>query len=313
MTSHVTPAAESDLDLHRTPASLWRLPDLHIPTAMLESNSGCGSSVDPHDLHGGDTILYVGVGGGLEALQFAYFTRRRGSVIVVDPAAAMRERASANFAEAARLNPWFDPAYITLLDGNALCLPVDDNRVTVLAQNGLSNGFTRANLVQALEEVTRVLMPGGLFCTSDPLTPVPLPDELKTDELLRARRVAGCQTFDAHIKVLTDAGFGRVEVRSRTPYRYLDPTEYPALAAPVMLESVEVAAYQVSEGPYGPEVFTGRMAVYAGPDPSQNDGHGHMLRRGVPLAVSDAAAEHLAKMPGVVVTDPTYHYRGGFG
>src|SRR5262245_64735627 len=114
--------AQGDLCCTRSP--LWPLPGLHVPRVMLAMNYGCGSTVDPRDLRGDDTVLYVGVGGGLEALQFAYFTRRPGGVVAVDPVAAMRAQARANFAEAARLNPWFRPEFITLLDGNALALPV---------------------------------------------------------------------------------------------------------------------------------------------------------------------------------------------
>jgi epoxyqueuosine reductase QueG len=55
-------------------------PDAMWPAAktaiMLAMNYGCGSTIDPRDLRADDTILYVGVGGGLEALQFAYFARR---------------------------------------------------------------------------------------------------------------------------------------------------------------------------------------------------------------------------------------------
>ena len=86
-------ARNPDAGLCCVAAPAWRLPDLTIPQAMLEMNYGCGSTVEPRDLRGNDTVLYVGVGGGLEALQFAYFTRRPGGVIAVDPVADMRERA----------------------------------------------------------------------------------------------------------------------------------------------------------------------------------------------------------------------------
>src|SRR5262245_32603986 len=117
-------AAAPQADLCCTRSPVWHLPGLQVPRVMLEMNYGCGSTVDPRDRRGDDTALYVGVGGGLEALQFAYFTRQPGGVVAVDPVAAMRAQARANFAEAARLNPWFRPEFITLLDGNALALPV---------------------------------------------------------------------------------------------------------------------------------------------------------------------------------------------
>jgi SAM-dependent methyltransferase len=304
-------ARQPDASLCCTASPLWRFPDLHVPRAMQEMNYGCGATVDPRDVGADDMVLYVGVGGGLEALQFAYLTRRPGGVVAVDPVTAMRERARANFAEAARVNPWFQPEFVTLLDGSALELPVAPGTVTVAAQNCLFNVFTADHLGRALAEVVRVLKPGGKFCTSDPITPVPLPAALAADATLRARCISGCQMLEAYLEALTAAGLGRVEVRSRSPYRYLSPIEYPTLAAPVMLESVEVVAYKVPAGEDGPQVFTGRTATYAGAAETFDDGRGHVLRRGIPAAVSDVAAERLRRHPDVVVTPPTYHVKAG--
>jgi ubiquinone/menaquinone biosynthesis C-methylase UbiE len=300
---------ESELCCSRSP--LWHLPDLNVPPAMLEMNYGCGATVDPRDLRGSDTVLYVGVGGGLEALQFAYFTRRPGGVIAVDPVAEMRARARAHFAEAARLNSWFRPEFVSLLDGNALALPIADGSVTVAAQNCLFNVFTSDDLDKALAEVVRVLKPGGLFSTSDPITPEPLPQSLTANEQLRARCLSGCQTLGDYLTAITAAGFGRIEVRSRSPYRCLSPNEYPELRAAVMLESIEVAAFKVPNSPDGPAIFSGRTAAYTGPELRWNDGAGHVLQRGHPVAVSDAAAARLARHPHIVLTEATYHCKGG--
>lgn len=304
-------ARAPDANLCCTESPVWRLPDLHVPPIMLAMNYGCGSTVNPRDLRPGATVLYVGVGGGLEALQFAYFTRRPGGVIAVDPVADMRDRARVNLIEAARLNPWFRPEFVTILDGSAHALPVADGSVSVLAQNCLFNVFTSDDLDRALAEVVRVLELGGLFSTSDPITPTPLPAALAANEHLRARCISGCMTFADYLAALTNAGFGRVEIRGRFPYRYLHPAEYPELAQPVLLESIEAAAFKVPDGHDGPAVFTGRTATYAGPEETFNDGCGHALRRGIPSGVSDAAATRLARMKDVVVTGPTWHYRGG--
>jgi ubiquinone/menaquinone biosynthesis C-methylase UbiE len=290
---------------------VWHLPDLVIPRSMLEMNYGCGSTVDPRDLRGDDTILYVGVGGGLEALQFAYFTRRPGSVLAVDPVAEMRQKATANFSEAARLNGWFRPEFVTLIDGTALKLPLPNNTATIAAQNCLFNVFTADDLERALAEVVRVLKPGGMFATSDPITPVALPASLTGDARLRARCISGCQTLEAYLAALTSAGFGRVDVRARFPYRYLSPREYPELTEGVMLESVEVAAYKVPDGPDGPMIFTGRTATYVGPEEMFDDGHGNILQCGTPVEISDAAAERLSRVANLVVTAPTYNAKGG--
>ena len=193
---------------------VWNLPDLQVPPIMFEMNYGCGSTVNPRELRPSDTILYVGVGGGLEALQFAYFTRRPGGVIAVDPVAAMRDQARANFLEATRLNPWFRPEFVQILDGNALKLPATSGSVSVVAQNCLFNVFMQADLEQALAEVMRVLKVGGFFATSDPITPTSLPAAFRADVEARARCLSGCQTFDEYIATLVSAGFGRVDVRA---------------------------------------------------------------------------------------------------
>jgi SAM-dependent methyltransferase len=305
-------AAESpDAGLCCTPGRGWHLPNLVVPPIMHEMNYGCGSTVDPRDLRPDDTILYVGVGGGLEALQFAYFARRPGGVIAVDPVAAMRERARANFIEAARLNPWFRPEFVELHDGNALALPLPDNHVDVAAQNCLFNVFHADNLLCALGEVLRVLRPGGFLAMSDPITPVPLPAAFRADEVARARCLSGCLTIDVYLAALGLAGFGRIEVRARFPYRLVTPAEYPSLDRPVLLESIEVVAYKVPDGPDGPAIFTGRTAVYGGPNETFDDGRGNVLRRGIPMPVSDAAARRLADSPAIMITPPTYHARGG--
>jgi len=307
-----TRAAEApDAKLCCTRSPVWSLPGLHIPRVMLEMNYSCGSTVDPRDLVEGDTVLYVGVGGGLEALQFAYCTRRKGGVIAVDPVGPMREKAIANFAEAARLNAWFDPEFVRVLDGSALDLPVPSSSVSVVAQNCLFNVFMQDGLQRALGEVFRVLRGGGFFATSDPITPGPLPEAFRSDPIARARCLSGCQTFDEYVGALAGAGFGHIEVRSRLPYRVVTPHEFPVLPAPVLLESVEAVAYKVPSGDDGPAVFTGRSAIYTGPEETFDDGQGHILSAGIPVPISEAAAIRLAAFADVLVTPPTYQARGG--
>ena len=319
MGSYLETVAEVYADAARNPdpglcctnAPAWRLPDLRIPEAMQRLNYGCGSVVDPRDLRPDDTVLYVGVGGGLEALQFAYWTRRPGGVLAIDPVADMRAQAARNLEEAARLNPWFRPEFVTLLDGSALALPVPTKSVSVAAQNCLFNIFTPDDLRQALDEIVRVLKPGGFFATSDPITPVPLPEAFRADEIARARCLSGCQTLEDYLAVFADAGFGRIEVRAKFPYRYLTPAEYPALERDILLESVEVVAFKVPPAEEGAAIFTGRTATYTGPDEAFEDASGNRLPCGMPVAVSDAAAARLARVPAVYLTPATFHHRGG--
>jgi tRNA A58 N-methylase Trm61 len=109
-----------------------QLPGLHIPEIMYEMNYGCGSTVHPAELTNNPTVLYIGVGGGLEALQFAYFSRRVGGVIAIDPVGDMRSAAIRNLKLAAESNPWFDPSFVDIRSGDAFNLPVPDESMLSL-------------------------------------------------------------------------------------------------------------------------------------------------------------------------------------
>ncbi len=295
-----------------TTTPTWKLPDLAVPPAMIEMNYGCGSTVSPQDLDSGLDVLYVGVGAGLEALQFAYFTRHPGGVVAVDRVPEMLDLARRNFDEAAQLNHWFDPSFIELRPGDALQLPVDDASIDVAAQNCLFNIFTDDDLVAALAEMRRVLKPGGRLVLSDPVAPTLLPPHLQRDDRLRAMCLSGAQTYDRYIDLIVAAGFGTIEVRSRRPYRILDRQRY-GLDANIVLESVEVAAIADAVAADGPCVFTGRTATWVGAAESFDDGAGHVLLRDLPAQVCDKTATNLERLgdPQIVVTASTFHYNGG--
>jgi len=303
-------ARQPDAGLCCLPNAVWRLPGLHYPQRMLEMNYGCGSTVDPREVREEDTVLYVGVGGGLELLQFAYLIRRPGGVIGVDPVAEMRQAALENLRLAELLNPWFRLEFVDIREGNALALPLTDSSVSVAAQNCLFNVFRESELRQALAEIVRVLRPQGRFFTSDPITPVPLPASLTEDDRLRARCISGCTTLERYLELLGEAGFGRIEVRARFPYRVLTPAEFPQLQEPVLLESVEIVAHKCAREADGPAVFVGETVTYIGSEPAWRDPvSGTCLPRGVPMPVSRNAARRLKQFPFIAYTPPTWHAR----
>ena len=195
------------------------LPGLNIPDIMHEMNYGCGTTVHFGDIKPQETVLYVGVGGGLEALQFAYFTRRPASVVAVDRIPEMLIRAHENFKLAATMNTWFNPDFIKLIAGDALSLPVDSDSVDVAAQNCLFNIFKKNDLTRALAEMHRVLKPGGRLYISDPIAANPIPEHLRNDERLRAMCLSGALSYEDYLAKIIGAGFGTIEIRARRPYR----------------------------------------------------------------------------------------------
>ncbi|MDA0710776.1 MAG: arsenosugar biosynthesis arsenite methyltransferase ArsM [bacterium] len=288
------------------------LPGLVVPEEMTAMNYGCGTTVNVRDLKSDMNILYVGVGGGLEALQFAYFTRRPGSVVAVDSVPEMLERARENFEIAAKVNDWFDPSFVTLLEGNALDLPVPDRSIDLAAQNCLFNIFLAQDLRKALSEIRRTLRPGGALVLSDPISDQPIPEVLRQDDRLRAMCLSGALSLDDYISAITETGFGTMEIRGRRPYRLLDSRRY-GLAEDILLESVELAAFNDPVPDDGPCVFTGRMVIYTGDEAYFDDGKGHIVIPDVPLAVCDKTGRNFENLErdDMHVTASTYHYAGG--
>jgi SAM-dependent methyltransferase len=295
-----------------TSTPVWQLPDLTIPKKMLAMNYGCGSTVNPRDLANRPTILYVGIGGGMELLQFAYFSRRQGGVIGLDVVDEMLAACRENLQEAELQNPWFKSSFVDLRKGDALDLPIANAAVDVAAQNCLFNIFHERDLERALSEMYRVLKPHGRLMLSDPVCESPMPEHLKNNERLRALCLTGAMSLDDYIKRLTGVGFGTVEVRAKRPYRVLSPRHYPTDKL-IFVESVEICAIKDPMPADGPCVFTGKTAIYFGDSDYFDDNKGHFMTRNQPLAVCDKTASALASLgrDDIYICGSTYFYDGG--
>ena len=291
---------------------IWELPGLKIPRIMQEMNYGCGSTVHARDLSNQPKILYVGVGGGMELLQFAYFSRQKSGVIGVDVVDEMLEASKKNFLEAQIQNDWFDPSFIDLRKGDALNLPVDDHSVDVAAQNCLFNIFKEEDLKAAIAEMYRVLKPHGRLVMSDPTCEQPISAELRNDERLRALCLSGSLPVMEYVKMLTNAGFGTIEIRARKPYRILDSKHYQTNEL-IYIESIEVAAIKDPMPHDGPCIFTGKAAIYFGEESYFDDGKGHTLLQNQPLAICDKTANALEILgrDDIYISASTFHYDGG--
>jgi len=305
-------ALTPDVGLCCSTNPIWELPGLKIPKIMQEMNYGCGSTVHARDLSNNPKMLYVGVGGGMELLQFSYFNRVKGGVIGIDMVDEMLEASRKNFLEAETLNPWFKSDFVTLKKGDALNLPVEENTVDVAAQNCLFNIFKAEDLKKAIEEMYRVLKPHGKLVMSDPTCEQPMNDELRNDDRLRALCLSGSLPIAKYIKALTDAGFGTIEIRARKPYRILDPKNYPTKEL-IFIESIEVAAIKDPMPEDGPCIFTGKAAIYYGDQNFFDDKLGHILLKNQPLAICDKTAAALESLgrDDIYISKSTFHYDGG--
>jgi len=305
-------ALTPDVGLCCTTNPIWELPGLRIPKIMQEINYGCGSTVHARDLTNNPKMLYVGVGGGMELLQFSYFNRKKNGVIGIDVVDEMLEASRKNFKEAEAQNPWFKSEFVDLKKGDALNLPVPDNSIDVAAQNCLFNIFKTDDLKKAIAEMYRVLKPHGKLVMSDPTCEQPMNDTLRNDDRLRALCLSGSLPISEYVKMLTDAGFGTIEIRARKPYRILAPNHYPTEEL-IYIESIEVAAIKDPMPADGPCIFTGKAAIYYGDQDFFDDNAGHVLVQNQPLAICDKTAGDLAKLNRnhIYISESTFHYDGG--
>jgi len=244
-------------------------------------------------------------------LQFSYFSRQKGGVIGIDAVPEMLEASRQNFKVAEEENDWFKSDFVELRHGDALNLPIEDESVDVAAQNCLFNIFKMEDLKKAVAEMYRVLKPHGRLVMSDPICEQPMNDTLRNDDRLRALCLSGSIPLKDYIKVLTEAGFGTIEIRGRRSYRVLTPNHYPTDEL-IYIESIEVAAIKDPMPEDGPCVFTGKTAIYYGDKEYFDDKKGHVLTQNMPLAVCDKTAAALgAANDEIHISESTWHYNGG--
>jgi ubiquinone/menaquinone biosynthesis C-methylase UbiE len=304
-------ALSPDVGLCCTTNPVWQFPGLTIPDIMLEMNYGCGSTVSAQDLVNNPKILYVGVGGGMELLQFAYFSRQKAGVTGIDVVDEMLEASEKNLKLAEKSNEWLRSEYVDLLKGDAMNLPIEDESIDVAAQNCLFNIFKKEDLKKAIAEMYRVLKPHGRLVMSDPICEQPMNEALRNDDRLRALCLSGSIPMKQYVKMLTDAGFGTIEIRARRSYRVLSPNHYPTDEM-IHIESIEIAAIKDPMPEDGPCVFTGKTAIYYGQEPYFDDEKGHVLIQNQPLAVCDKTAAALARTSDdIFISESNWHYNGG--
>lgn len=305
-------ALTPDVGLCCTTTPIWKFPGMEIPMIMQEMNYGCGSTISAQDLINNPKILYVGVGGGMELLQFSYFSRQKGGVIGIDVVDEMLEASRKNFILAEEQNDWFKSEFVELKKGDALNLPIEDESIDIAAQNCLFNIFKAEDLNKALKEMYRVLKPHGRLVMSDPTCEQQMNETLRNDDHLRALCLSGSIPIAEYIKALTDVGFGTIEIRGRRPYRILDPENYPTEEL-IFIESIEVCAIKDPMPADGACVFTGKAAIYFGKEDHFDDQNGHFLLKNQPLAVCDKTAAALASLErkDIYISESTFHYNGG--
>ena len=143
-----------------------------LPLGTTESFAGTGNPFSMGDLHAGETVLDIGCGAGLDSLVAARQVGETGRVISVDMTPAMLDKVAAGAREARITN-------IEFREGLAEALPVDDASIDVAISNGVIN--LCPDKAAVMQEVQRVLKPGGRIQIADIVVHKELPQDAKDD------------------------------------------------------------------------------------------------------------------------------------
>jgi len=211
--------------------------DISVGYATDELNSvpkgasmglGCGNPTSFADLKPGEVVLDLGSGGGIDCFLAAQKVGERGFVIGVDMTEAMIERARQNAASGGYSN-------VDFRLGEIEDLPVEASTIDAVISNCVIN--LAPDKSRVFREVYRVLKPGGRFSVSDVVAKGPIPPAVKNDMERWAGCVSGALDKNDYLRLVQEAGFERIEIRSEVEYDYQRTADFS-------LASVTLVAYR---------------------------------------------------------------------
>ncbi|MCI0404356.1 MAG: methyltransferase domain-containing protein [Acidobacteria bacterium] len=290
-----------------------------IPREVLERDYGCG---DPtRHLRPGEIVLDLGSGSGKACFMASQVVGPAGRVIGVDRNDDMLALARRYAPEVAHrvgyANVEFRRAEIqdlaldldlvdsvlaqrTVRSADALARleealaelrrtspAVADESVDVVVSNCVLNLVRPADKQRLFAEIHRVLRRGGRAVISDIVSDEDVPEHLQRDPELWSGCVSGSFREDLFLKAFEDAGFYGMTVleRASAPWRTVEGIEF---------RSLTVTAYKGKEGPC---LDQKHAVVYRGPFREVRDDDGHVLRRGVRVAVCEKTFRIYSREP----------------
>ena len=170
---------------------------------------GCGNPLALQQLSGGETVLDLGAGAGIDCFIAAARVGPAGKVIGVDMTPQMLQRARENAERGG-----FDNVEFRL--GEIESLPVADNTVDVVISNCVINLSPDKDRV--FREALRVLKPGGTLAVSDIVLDGQLPEAVRGSVEAYVGCIAGASQRDDYLQAIRNAGFAQVELQSENTY-----------------------------------------------------------------------------------------------
>ncbi|MBE9504076.1 MAG: methyltransferase domain-containing protein [Proteobacteria bacterium] len=173
-----------------------------LPEAVIRTSFGCGNPTLMAELEGGETVVDLGSGAGIDCFIAAKKVGPKGKVIGVDMTDDMLEKANKNNAIVA---DYLGYDVVEFKKGFLEELPVDDNSVDLLISNCVIN--LSPDKEQVFNEMARVIKRGGHFVVSDIVSDKDVPENMRQDSQLWGECISGAIRRDLFFKAMEDAGF----------------------------------------------------------------------------------------------------------
>ncbi|MCW3466446.1 arsenite methyltransferase [Chitinophaga nivalis] len=165
---------------------------------------GCGLPTQFAKIRQGDTVIDLGSGAGNDCFVARQATGETGKVIGIDFTPEMIEKARANAAKLQFSN-------VTFREGDIEQMPVAGGTADVVVSNCVLNLVPGKQ--QVMQEIFRVLKPGGHFSISDIVLDGVLPDKIKAAAEMYAGCISGAIQKEAYLALIADTGFQQLTIQ----------------------------------------------------------------------------------------------------
>jgi arsenite methyltransferase len=188
-----------------------------LPEKAVLASLGCGNPTALAELKGGETVLDLGSGGGIDVLLSARRVGPAGKAYGLDMTDDMLALARENQAKAGLNN-------VEFLKGEIENIPLPGNSVDVIISNCVIN--LSADKDRVLQEAFRVLKPGGRFAVSDVVVRGEVPAEVRKSMELWVGCIAGALEETEYRRKLAAAGFVEIDIEPTRIYKTADAREF---------------------------------------------------------------------------------------
>ncbi len=177
-----------------------------LPAGMYESFTGAGNPQGHVDLSGGETLLDLGCGAGLDLYLYARKISDSGKVYGLDISQEMLNKTRRNLIQMGVSN-------FELFCAPADRIPLNDVSVDIVTSNGIYNLSPDKEAV--LREAFRVLKPGGRTVFAEIVLQSPLEEEVRKSIEDWFRCIGGALPESDFLALMQKAGFRRAEILSK--------------------------------------------------------------------------------------------------